>query len=135
MSRSDPRFVWITSTREQARGLLEALAGHGDPPSFANELGGSVRDLYGQPEHTREVLQYFGIFVPSEAIPDEVVTPTEEEAQAILDELDAGDAAVPPYVGFRPPWCGGTPPSYSLTFGYIFEVVAERAAESEDSAS
>lgn len=125
MAGRDPRFIWIDSTREQARELLEALAGN-DPPGFAEEFGYSVRELYA--ERTREVLQYFGIYVPEDAIPEEVGTPTEDEARAILEDLESADAAFPSYAPFRPPWCGN-PPSYSLTFAYIFEVVAERAAD------
>lgn len=131
MVERDPRFVFITSTREQARGLLEALAGE-DPPGFADELGGSVRELYAS--RTRDVLQYFGIYLPEEAVPPDVVTPSEEDARRILREIDEAEE-VEPYVGFRPPWCGGDPPPHSITFGYIFEVVAERAAGQPRSAS
>lgn len=131
MADRNPRFVWITATHEQARQLLEGLAGD-DPPGFADELGGSVRDLWES--RTREVLQYFGIYVPQEAVPPQVVLPPEDDVRSVLRDLERGEAGVEPYVGFRPPWCTNVPP-HAVTFQYIFEVVVERAADRPNTAS
>lgn len=117
--------IRITSTPEQARALLEALAGN-EPEELQQELGGTFEELY--PNEPRRVLAYFGIDVSEAAIPPEVIPPPKEDARRAIDEMDRQRDAglIEPYVGFRPPFCG-VPPSHSATMGYIFGVVADLA--------
>lgn len=117
--------IRITSTPEQARALLEALAGN-EPPNFRQEFEGTFKDLYRK--ETRRVLAYFGIDVSEAAIPPEVIPPDEEQARRGIELIDRQRDAglIEPYVGFRPPFCG-FPPAHSATMGYIFGVVAELA--------
>lgn len=131
MADRDPRYIWISSTRDQAIELLRALAGEEEPAGFADEFGSSVREAFSS--RPKETLQFFDIFVPDELMPPEVLTPSEEDAKEILGWVYDPARKPPSYVGFRPPYCaapvpppGG--PSYSLVFALVMEGVADRAA-------
>lgn len=125
---SDTPHVWITATSEQATSLLEALAGT-EPEGFADRFGGSsFADVYTR--RTREVLEFFGIYVSDASIPPVVELPDPDEARAVIDKLreeKQSAGGVEPHTGFRPPRCG-TPPPHSATFGFVFGVIAERAS-------
>ena len=107
--------------------MLEALAGV-EPPGFQDELGGTFEELYPNRERTREVLEWFGIFVSEDALPPEILPPPKEHARLGIERIERKRVAglIEPYVGFRPPFCG-FPPSHSATMGCIFGVIADRA--------
>jgi hypothetical protein len=117
--------IKITSTREQARALLEALAGN-EPDGFEEAMGGTFEELY--PRETRRVLKYFGIDVSEAAMPPEVIAPPKEHARRAIEKLDLlrSAALIEPHIGFRPPLCGD-PPAHSATMGYVFSVIAQLA--------